>query len=76
MRGHVTGRVWRGWLQTSKGAGKHDVLSWSANLAKLNPKCHMNYSIIFTEISFNPETSILFTRLFKIFFSKTTQQNS
>ena len=27
--------------------------------AKLNPNCHMNYSIIFTEISFSPETSKL-----------------
>ena len=27
------------------------------NLAKLNPNCHMNYSIIFTEVSFSPETS-------------------
>ena len=29
------------------------------DLAKLNRNCHMNYSIIFTEISFSPETSIL-----------------
>ena len=29
------------------------------HLAKLNPKCYMNYSIIFTEISFSPETSTL-----------------
>ena len=29
------------------------------HLAKLNPNCHMNYSIIFTEISFSPETSSL-----------------
>ena len=28
------------------------------DLAKLNPNCHMNYSIIFTEISFYPETSV------------------
>ena len=33
------------------------ISSRSANLAKLNPKCYMNYSIIFTEISFYPETS-------------------
>ena len=31
------------------------------HLAKLNPNCHMNYSIIFTEISFSPETSNLLT---------------
>ena len=30
----------------------------SSDLAKLNPICHMNYSNIFTEISFYPETSI------------------
>ena len=36
MRGHDTGRVWRGRLQTSKGAGKHDVLSRKPDLAKLN----------------------------------------
>ena len=29
------------------------------HLAKQNPDCHMNYSIIFTEISFSPETSNL-----------------
>ena len=29
------------------------------HLAKLNPSCHMNYSIIFTEISFSLETSII-----------------
>ena len=33
------------------------------HLAKLNPNCHMNYSIIFREISFYPETSILFSFL-------------
>ena len=54
MRGHVPGRVW-----TSKGAGKHDVLSQSSDLAKLNLKCNMNYSIVLrpTEFSFYPETS-------------------
>ena len=40
----MTGRVWKGQL--------HDILSQSPDFAKLNPKCHMNYSIIFTEISF------------------------
>ena len=28
----------------------------SSDLAKLNPKCYMNYSIIFTEMSFYPVT--------------------
>ena len=44
----------------TKGAGKHDVLSPSHDLAKLNPKCHMNHLNIFTEISF-------FCRNFKLF---------
>ena len=35
------------------------ISSRSSDLAKLNPICHMNYSIIFTEISFYPDTSIL-----------------
>ena len=35
------------------------------HLAKLNPNCHMNYSIIFTEISFSPETSILLQNEFE-----------
>ena len=35
------------------------IYSWSPDSAKLNLKCHMNYSIIFTEISFYPETSSL-----------------
>ena len=33
-------------------AFKCDVLSQSPGLAKLNPECNMNYSIIFTEIIF------------------------
>ena len=33
------------------------IYTRSSDLAKQNPKCHMNYSIIFTEISFHPETS-------------------
>ena len=57
----MTGQVWRGAAPNFKGAGKHDVLSRSPDLAKLNPKCHMNYSIIFTEISFYPETSSLYS---------------
>ena len=35
----------------------HNSLSRSIDFAKLNQNCHMNYSIIFTEISFYPETS-------------------
>ena len=27
-----------------KGGCKHDILSWSPDLAKLNPECHLNYS--------------------------------
>ena len=36
------------------------------HLAKLNPNCHKNYSIIFTEISFSPETSNWNTKEAKI----------
>ena len=42
-----------------KGGGKHDILSLSPDLDKLNLNCRMNYSIIFAEISFYPETSII-----------------
>ena len=42
-----------------KGGDKHNILSRSPVLAKLKPKCRMNYSVIFTEISFYPETSNL-----------------
>ena len=41
------------------GAGATIISSRSSDLAKLNMICHMNYSVIFTEISFYPETSIL-----------------
>ena len=44
-------------LAESKESVKRDVLSWRCDLAKLNLKCHMNYSIIFTEICFSSETS-------------------
>ena len=45
---------------------KHDSLSQSPDLAKLNPNCHMKYLIIFTEItcSFYLETSIFEQRVF------------
>ena len=36
LRGHVTGSF--------TGGGIHNSLSRSKDLAKLNPKCHMNYS--------------------------------
>ena len=39
VSGHVTGYFAGG------------SFSWIVHLAKLNPNCHMNYSIIFTEIS-------------------------
>ena len=52
----MTGQVWRGAVPNFKGNGKHDVLSRSPDLAKLYPKYHMNYSIIFTEINFYLET--------------------
>ena len=43
--------------------GKHDILSQSPDLAKLSPKCHMNYSIIFKESSFYLETLNLYNKL-------------
>ena len=42
------------------------IYSRSPDLAKLNPKCHMNYSIIFTEISFYPETSRFTNALYAV----------
>ena len=42
----MTVQVWRGAVPNFKGADKHDVLSRNPDLAKLNPKCHMNYSIL------------------------------
>ena len=59
MRGHVTGSFAGGSRDRYQGGGIHNSLSQSIDLAKLNPNCHMNYSIIFTEISFYPETSNL-----------------
>ena len=42
--GHVTGLVVGGTgLPNSKGSVKRESLSWRYDLAKLNPKCHMNY---------------------------------
>ena len=40
------------------------ISSQSSDLAKLNPICHMNYSIISTEISIYPETSNLVKLIF------------
>ena len=52
-RGHVTDQVRnRGSFELGAGA------TITSDLAKLNLICHMNYSFIFTEISFYPETSI------------------
>ena len=48
--------VWNGGVHSCTGGTI--IFTLSSDLAKLNPKCHMNYSIIFTEISFYPETSI------------------
>ena len=52
--GHVTGCFAGGCREGLKGARQTTM---DHHLAKLNPNCHMNYSIIFTEISFSPETS-------------------
>ena len=61
--GHVTGQGSlrrRGSRKGLQRAPTNTMLFSDYHLAKLNPKCHMNYSIIFTEISFSPETSSLF----------------
>ena len=63
VSGHVTGQRslrGRGSRKGLQRAPTNTMLFSDYHLAKLNPKCHMNYSIIFTEISFSPETSILF----------------
>ena len=49
----------RGSLKGLQRALTNTMLFSDYHLAKLNPKCYMNYSIIFTEISFSPETSSL-----------------
>ena len=50
--GHMTGQ--------NSDPGATIISTRSSDLAKLNPKCPMNYSIIFTEITFYPEISGLF----------------
>ena len=62
--GHVTGQRslrGRGSRKGLQRAPTNTMLFSDYHLAKLNPNCHMNYSIIFTEISFSPETSSLIT---------------
>ena len=49
----------RGSRKGLQRAPTNTMLFSDHHLAKLNHKCHMNYSIIFTEISFSPETSNL-----------------
>ena len=63
MHGHVTDSFAGGSREDFKGGDKHNSLSQSIDLAKLNPNCHVNYSIIFTEISFYPEASSLVDKL-------------
>ena len=60
MHGHMTGSFVGGSHEDSKRREYtiHFLGVRSIHLSKLNPNCHMNYSIIFTEISFYPETSI------------------
>ena len=53
MTGYFTG----GSRERLERARQTQCYSRIIHLAKLNPNCHMNYSIIFTEISFSPETS-------------------
>ena len=54
-RGQVTGQVQkRGSSELEMGATTI-ISSRSSDSIKLNTKCYMNYSIIFTETSFYPE---------------------
>ena len=53
----MTGRFAGGSHEVLQRGPTNTMFSRLINLAKLNPNCHMNYSIIFTEISFSPETS-------------------
>ena len=51
---HVTGQVdLAGRARQVKGSVQSDSLSWRCDLTKVNPKFHMNYSIIFTENIFS-----------------------
>ena len=50
-RSSPSGRSGRGRLNQIIRSLQRDVLSWRDDLAKLNPKCHINYSIIFTKNS-------------------------
>ena len=59
----MTGYFAGGSHEGSERARQTQCFSRIIHLAKLNPKCHMNYSIIFTEISFSPETSNLHQRV-------------
>ena len=59
MHSHMTGSFAGGSPKNYQGA-VYTIHFLSIDLAKLNPNCHMNYSIIFTEISFSPETSNFF----------------
>ena len=64
MRGNA---VWLGWFQDQRGRS----FFLDIHLAKLNPKCHMSYTIIFTEITFYLESSNFFfvnNDIFKIVF--------
>ena len=56
--GHVTGYFAGGSREGLQRAWQTQCCSRLTHLAKLNPNCHMNYSIIFTEISFSPESSL------------------
>ena len=56
MSSHVAGNFAGGSREGLQRARQTQCCSQITHLAKLNPKCHMNYSIIFTKTSFSPET--------------------
>ena len=49
----------RGSRKGLQRAPTNTMLFSDYHLAKLNPNCHMNYSIIFTEISFSPNPYLM-----------------
>ena len=55
----MTGYFTEGSREGLERARQTQCCSRIIHLAKLNPNCRMNYLIIFTEISFSPETSSL-----------------
>ena len=50
MRGHIQVKFRGGRFELLRGGSKHNSLSQTPDLAKLNPSCHTNYSNVFTKL--------------------------